>query len=271
MLYGFFFGMRVVTDFLHVPILAVILYAGILGVAVFSYLYGVLKNSVLFVFKNSIIYTYADPNCSSVFEACKGCLRNYKSMFSVPILNKLIRTIINQIASAVAEQSSDNILYKYVDGLNDNFVFKCGKKMLAKTFDYFDECVLAYSYKHPENSLSESSLRAIVIFIKRLPALLAKATAISAFCLFSDILLWIIGYLIAFKLFGVSISVIVLTYILLCAIRFVLDDAILHQLLMGSLIKTFIEFEFSEAEDNQLLEELKENISGVNDLMSETF
>lgn len=268
---GFFLGTQICLDFLRVSVIWVIIYSGILGIAVCSWLYSVLKNSVLFLFKNAIIYTYADSECSSVLQACKGCLRSYKSMFAVPVFNKIIRGIIHKLAGMLEKSTSESALSKYLETLNDLFVFKCGKKMIIKTFDYFDECILAYCYKHPDVSLCDGSIQAFAIFIRNLPKLLGIASSISILSLICNVLLWVCGYLLSFKFFGVSAFVVIVTYVVLCSIRFVLEDAVLRQVLMGSLISTFLQYDFDETEDEQLVVDLKDCIPDFEDLISGVF
>lgn len=285
---GFWLGVAFCTDFLRVTYWAVVLYASVLGVALVAVLYTVLKDTAFFVLKNATIYSVCHEECTTVWEAFAGCIRNFKSMLAIPVFNKLVRKIVKEVQQIAEGKCEGSALSTYCEALNGNQLFRLGKRMVVKTFDLFDECILAYCYSHVETGLAESAVRATAIFLKNLPKLVVKATSISLLLTITDVFVFVLCFLGMLKWYGFHVLSLVGMYVVFCAIRFVLDDAVLQPMLMVSLIKTFLECDESmsnegsseESSDEgnagadeytQTVEEIKQSMQSVQEILNNTF
>lgn len=277
----YYLGMELSVTMLKIDLWFVKFTFGVLGIGIALMLFSWAKHFLFYLFKCldvSLITAKSNAAESVSFATLFSMLKDrFGSVILIPVFNKVIRTSLSELGDAfldsmdAAERSGNvpiaDIVYGTVRRMDNTMlatISKFGKDLLVKIFDYADECVLSYCFKHRDNSLANSAIKALYFFIKNMDKFIPKmfSLCIGTFCIkFVSIVACLV---MLYSTFGFSsINDLLLYYFVLYAFSFVVEDAIIEPLTMGSIIKQFAECD-SETRDitGEAFESIKQEIYG---------
>lgn len=235
---------------------------GIIGVGIALALFAWAKNVLFYVFKCCDIYLATDEKVSSVASLFSGVVSRFGSVIAVPIFNHVIRSSISELSVAVKNVCKDvsgadtlNEFLQELDGTLVSRLAKCGKAIAVQTFSYADECVLSYCFANKDKNMGEAAIKAMAVFVKNLNVLLPKMFTVSMMTMCLRVLFYFIGFIIAFAAFGgITITTVVTQYVILKAISFTAEDAIIEPIVLRSIVEEFNECD--DESDDAVREEL---------------
>lgn len=214
---------------------------------------GFVKKTIFFFAKSGTIWSLCNPDkTDSVMSVLATITVDWKETFSIPAINAAVRTLLSKIHEKIKSDEETPEIFK---SLESSSAFKGLKNLAVKTFDYADECVLAWSYSH-DDCLLQECLTGVAMFIKNAPKLIAYMAPVI-------ILQTIIRGCVAaffvvqyFHIFGFGLTTIVPCYIGVLGVDFVLYDALLEPFMMDGVIRKYLSFKNTDGID-ELVEKIK--------------
>ena len=191
----------------------------------------------------------------SVLQCFSGAVSCFKSSVCVPIFTKLIHKGFSTVFD-ICKGKSDELTEKagvfgdILDNVKGSKIMQAGTYVSKIYLDYADECVLAYCYQHPENSLLKNSLTAMTVFFKNCVEICSRIAVVSVFRLLAVGVIWIRGIAFFVTKFNVTFYSTVCAYVFIKLIVFIVSDAMLHPLMMNVILEAFCnskEEEYNEA------------------------
>ena len=251
---------------------------GIIGAGLAFTVFNIVKTFVFYVLKCCSIGWYSGD--------CKGtwyqpiCTR-FGSVLTVPVFNVVIRHALKEFVAAFRDALDANraaegdrnvtgLVYGVVNRLDGSLVSRLGKlgsKMLSRIFNYADECVLGFCFRHTEMDLATATIASFKLLFANLNQLLPKMFMWSVL---EVALRWTgiaLAAVVLFAVFGIPSGVanvasyVIDCYVILQLTARVIEDAILEPMIMCSVLREFFEFDGNnEAENEDSLTEFKEKL-----------
>lgn len=245
---GFRAGEAIGMQYLFTDMFIAKLYCGFVGVAVVVTLFTWLKNSVVFFIKAVGLYSVATK--TPPIDSFKHTLRQFSKVAEIAIVTKLITEAVKDIREALTGEGVEERLRKYFP-LVSNLPFAGAIKVLGRnyleSFTYLDECILAYSFAMDKPIIS-SLKSAITIFLKQSPKIMTELIKSKFSMAILNAMVVIAAIMLALNKYRVTVSGIILFYIVIRTILYVLDDALVGPFLMQQVIEEFIKEVPSEEE-----------------------
>ena len=213
------------------------------------------KRYVSAYLKYAQIYYVSCGHKGSVLQCFSGAVSCFKSSVCVPIFTKLIHKGFSTVFD-ICKGKSDELTEKagvfgdILDNVKGSKIMQAGTYVSKIYLDYADECVLAYCYQHPENSLLKNSLTAMTVFFKNCVEICSRIAVVSVFRLLAVGVIWISGIAFFVTKFNVTFYSTVCAYVFIKLIVFIVSDAMLHPLMMNVILEAFCnskEEEYNEA------------------------
>lgn len=212
---------------------------------------GKLKDSIFFMLKSGTIWSECCKEDCGVLEALKCVTCDWKETFSIPLINRAVRSVFKQVANKIGDETPE-----VLKPLESSSIYQTSKKLAKYTFDYADECTLAWCYKNEDTLLSEC-ITGICLFIKHAGELMIY---IAPVILLQTIvrIACAIGLGIAYLHFmPISIVTLVGLIIFLKASDFIISDALLEPFCMDGVIRKFIACVEKDDDATQMQESLQ--------------
>lgn len=253
----------------------------IVGMCCVMFLYGFfapVKTVLAGIMKSVTIYALTH-DCDSISEAIRGVLNNFKSTLAIPTFLLLVKSVTekladSEIASALGlvnnkeeEKEPSNVVEQFLSLAKDNKLLKMLGSFTTMMIDWVDECILGYCYMQERESIGKAAVTAISIYVKNFDKLSKKAFTVVAIKVCTIALFRVIAIIVALKTVR-SISSAMIFYIAVWALEFTINDAVIDNLMMNSLVTEFSRYATDEttvaAEREAVIKELDES-SGVED------
>lgn len=238
---GYEMGQAVGMKYMFTDLYVAHLYCGFIGICVVVAVFSILKTTIFFFLKASCLYAYATD--TSISDAVKGCLKNFRKLISVAAVTKLITEAVQDVKIAMLDGDANTSVTKLIPILNDlpfASIVNAAGRYYAKSFTYLDECILAYSFAL-DKPLLESIKEAFVQFLKKSSGIMTKLVVANAATSFVNVTVFIIGLFITFKRVQFSLPAIAIFYIIARAVMYVIDDAFVQPLLLKKVIQGYID------------------------------
>jgi hypothetical protein len=264
-------------------------------------LFTAFKKFVCSYIKAAQIYSIGTD--SGVIESFGGCVASLKYTVSIPVLNSIIHSTVNDLfkgvfdkapsvsanASEVSDTSSEGLnaedvvvepeatpapssisdrLQIFIDNVNSNPLVKMFKGIVKIYVDYIDECVLAYCYKHKELGVFKGCVGGLKSAIVHSGKLLEQVAIVVFVNVIIKIAVVVLYVWVVIKFIRFSFIELVVSFIGYKCVEFMIADSICEPLIMSSILKKFISYELSDEDDNSFsFEELKGMAPSVEKLL----
>lgn len=218
---------------------------GLILLAGFYILLDLIKNYLnAFIKSAQIFYTANLEQDFSTFECFIGATLRFKHTLAIPIFNKIIRNcayeIVENIRDVSNENEENNKFGDLLDNLKGSKIVKASKWMLKKYTDYIDECVLVYCYVHPEKSMLRSAVEAISIFIRSGFKIIEQMAVVIILQVLLRIALSVTIIVALFNMAQLTLTKILVGFIIIKIVEFILQDALIEPLLMQKILNVFV-------------------------------
>lgn len=229
-----------------------VVYGAIMAAGV-NYLIGLFKRYVLFMFKCGTIWSVCFPEDQAISTVLTKVTCDWKETFTIPAINLAVRKVFDGVGDLIL--SKDKETPEILQVVADSTLFKTSKKLAMKTFDYADECVLAWSYSH-EDSLLTECIDGICSFVVNLPKLVLYITPVVILQTITRVVVAVAAMLAGIHLLGIELTTIVPIYLIVLGADYTLCDAILEPFTMDSVIRKFMSYGESSEEMMNFVQEL---------------
>lgn len=209
-----------------------------------------------FIKSAQIFYTANAKQDFSILECFIGATLRFKHTLAIPIFNKVIRGCAGEIVESIQklDKDSDGPVDELFDNLKNTKVGKASKWMLKKYTDYIDECVLVYCYVHPEKSMLRSTLESVGIFIRSGFKIIEQMAVVIILQVLLRIAL-VAGVVIAIaSMHNITVTKILIGFIVIKIVEFIMQDAIIEPLLMQKILNVFVKQEANSSDLGTLLD-----------------
>lgn len=237
---GYCAGQAIGVKYMFTDMYIARLYCGFIGVAVVSFVFSKIKGTLIFFIKAVGLYATATNTKSG--EALKGIIKRLGSVFGVAAVTKLLTEAINDVQTVLlGDNPSDKIteMFPILANLPFNGIINLLAKYYTKSFTYLDECILAYSFAM-NKPIMQSIKDAFMQFLKKAHVIMAKLIVTGVTMTVINITIAIIGLVIYFKKFIITLHSLIVFYIVIRAIMYIVDDAFLEPLLLQSVIREYV-------------------------------
>lgn len=225
--------------------------------AVIYYLFGYVKNSLFFMFKSATIWALCNHGEeTSIFAVLGRVTVGWKETFSIPLINEAVRGLFKNINEKITDEGETPEILK---SLESSSGFKGLRGLAIKTFDYADECVLAWCYSH-EDCLLQECVTGVAVFIQNSVKLMAYLTPVILLQSIVRVVACVITIRVYLGVVGLSLTTIVPCYVVCLGVDFLLKDAILEPFLMDGVVRKYLECKNTEG-----IENVVESLRGVLD------
>lgn len=143
------------------------------------------------------------------------------------------------------------------EDVSEVFVYKVLTSIvyvISKCFDYLDECVLAYCYTHPDDSLGSAAENAVVIFLENSATLLIKTTTVCLTSAFIKIVIAIVETLLLLKTMPFTFINLITIYLIVHVSGFVIADSLIEPLMLDGVVKEFCNLSIRDENNVGVLE-----------------
>ena len=230
----------------------------------------VVKNFVSFSLKAAHIYSITAEEDSLL--KCLGFVTlDFKEVVEVATLNVAIRKLMKSLTDKMYDATEEiEFLQRFkrlsfINNLSNSPIVSIAKKLTLKTFDYADECILAYCYVK-DDALLTDCFKGFCQFIKhaiKTSAIIGSHMVISTIIKIAIVIGYVWYYLGHFTLSPISV---VSAYIILITILFIWEDAIYETLCCYSTVRSFIQEVDVEEEPDSEIQSALEAIVDVTEL-----
>ena len=189
----FIFGSQYGVELIGLNNWLIQLFCGISTALLFNAVLSLAQRTILLYLKHLQIASICVPdrNPNAVVFSRIG------TVSVIVILNKILRGLAKEIIDAIKNGACSSI--ELFAEISHSTLAKGGKYVISKCFDYLDECVLAYCYTHPDDSLGSAAENAVVIFLENSATLLIKTTTVCLTSAFIKIVIAIVETLLLLK------------------------------------------------------------------------
>lgn len=225
-----------------------------------------------FLLKASYIYSLTCEE-TSLLKCLSYVTLEFKETASVATINAVVRKLMKALTDSIyTSEEVPEFLQRFkkltfINNLANSPIVGIAKKLTFKTFDYADECVLAYCYAKDDALLVEC-FKGLCQFMK---SALKTSAIIGSLLVISVIIksFLIIGFVwYFFTHCAISATSLVVAYIVLMSVLFIWDDSIFETLCCYSTVKSFMkEVDLDEEPDEQIKSGL-EAVIDVSELKS---
>ncbi|MEY8333146.1 hypothetical protein AALB53_08580 [Lachnospiraceae bacterium 47-T17] len=240
-------GVAIGIGLFHIDFWFTRLTFGVIGVSFALLLFSWAKNVLFYFLKCCDIYLATDNKCSSAAKLFFGVSSRFGSIVVIPIFNRIIRSSIKELSTAVISvatnvEGTDSIAQLVsIDQSLLKRIVKCGKAVAAKTFDCADECILAYCFRNKEKKLPDAALEAMFYFVKSLDRLLPRMFTVSMMIVAARVVFYIASVVLITNLFdSITIDTIIMWYLMIKAVSFTIEDSIFEPIMLQAVVKEFI-------------------------------
>lgn len=214
------------------------LVGGATACAAVFYLLNKLKGFLFFMIKSATIWDSCFPRKYSMLQTLKCVTMDWKETFSIPVINTAIRGVFSQITEKLKDTDA---VPEFLQGFLEMPIIRSSKKLLKHTTDYADECVLAWCYYH-NDSLLEESVTGIAVFVKHAASLVVCTIPIVILSAAIRILTVAVIIAVYLRYFSLSVSTVIIVYVIGVCTDSVLRDAILEPLFMQIVLKKYADY-----------------------------
>lgn len=258
--FGYLYAVRNGDDLLQKNYWFVQIFRGFVFASFAVLLITFIRKYVTAYLKYAQIYFVSNGQNGSIMYCFGKAMLCFKSSLCVPIFTSIIykgfSTIFDLCKSKSEESASDSgIIRELYAKIKDSRVMRAGSYVSKMYIEFADECVLAYCYQHPENSLLKNALTAMTIFLKNCIEICSKIAVVTVFRILLSSAIWFCGIILFCTKFTVTFHSTVCAFVLLKLIEFIISDAMLHPLMMNVVLEAFCNSEGAEF-DETLLQEL---------------
>lgn len=245
---GFCAGKAIGMQYLFTDMFIAELYCGFIGVAVVVALFTWLKSSIIFFIKAVGLYSVVTK--TPPLDSFKHTQKQFNKVAEIAVVTKLITEAVKDIRDALTGEGIEKQLREYFP-LVSNLPFAGAIKVLGRnyleSFTYLDECILAYSFAMDKPIIS-SLKSAITIFLKQSPKIMTELIKSKFSMAILNAMVVIAAIILALDKYRVTVSGVILFYIVIRTVIYVLDDALVEPFLMQQVIEEFIKDVPSEEE-----------------------
>lgn len=232
---------------------------GAITAACANYLISLVKKYIFLIFKCGTIWSICNPEETSIIAVLQKVTCDWKETFSIPIINIAIRNVLNKFSDFIKDKNIETP--EFLKSIENSQLFNVSKKLLVKTFDYADECTLAWSYSHDDPLLSEC-LTGLGVFIANSAKLVLYITPVIILQSIIRIICAMMSLWGAIQYLGISIDTIVPIYIIVLGVDFILYDAILEPFTMDSVVRKYMSYkDMSDEKINSAIESISSVVS----------
>ena len=197
------------------------------------------KQFLSFLFNSSMVWMIVKDKKNEPVTALINVTCNFKETFSVPVMNIAVRKTFSKIADIITSKEIETPAF--LQDVADSSVFKIGKYLITRVFDYADECVLAWCYSK-DDTLLEECTSGIAVFQKHFIDMLTSITPIVLIhSLVRVAAVFITAWYYVFYM-GVSAKTVIPAFFAILLIREFVDDAVLNPMFLEFVITKFSEY-----------------------------
>ena len=278
MYYGYLYAVKDQMDLLYAPFGFISILRGLVGVGAAIVMFDGFRKIIIYYLKAAQIYCLSQENEIGLIGSIFGSIGRFKYTLVVPLFNRLVRKtfkevfayvkdntdgtpagvgakneteqdLADEVVDAVAGTDAVDTLQgipQLISAIKSTPLAKLSGQMVDIYMNYLDECVLAYCYRNPKESMAKSAVSAIGIAVCHSPKIITKIVVSSVLNIIARIIFWIVCIAIIYKTRDFRIATLLSDFIIVKGAQFILEDCILEPLLMGGVVKVFCTFEAVE-------------------------
>lgn len=244
----FIFGSQYGVELIGLNNWLIQLFCGISTALLFNAVLSLAQRTILLYLKHLQIASICVPdrNPNAVVFSRIG------TVSVIVILNKILRGLAKEIIDAIKNGACSSI--ELFAEISHSTLANGGKYVISKCFDYLDECVLAYCYTHPDDSLGSAAENAVVIFLENSATLLIKTTTVCLTSAFIKIVIAIVETLLLLKTMPFTFINLITIYLIVHVSGFVIADSLIEPLMLDGVVKEFCNLSIRDENNVGVLE-----------------
>lgn len=251
--FGYYLGTRFFNLMIGVEIdIPIIQLAfGIMGFGAVSHLFNKPRMAINALIKYCYIYSLSHNNIGFT-ESFKGVLKNFKGTFGIILADKIIKDTVEALVKDLGKSNGFRYIYGFLEKIPG---FTLASKLLDKItrvqYDYLDEYVLYFYYKHQDPSMFKGIRNGFVSYIKNTGNVIGSIVTSSVinFIISVIVRVAIIGSYIYF--FNITIlGVFWVMLVLGLVMPIIVQEVLLDSILLVNILKASDKIKISEEDVN---------------------